>query len=600
MDNKQTTPAQLEAEMQTLPQPLTTGEGLDYGQRLTQLAQAAETILAALNMTALWTAVSNAMQTIFQADALAIYLYDQEGNNLINVYNLDLSDTFLNWLTGQPTLWPTGQITLYANLDDENGLTPWQAKFQADGIHALAIFPLILDGQEQGNISLYWQTAVAFTAQDLSAGQMLAHITAVAMQNIRLFAAQNHALQREQKLNEFSRVLNSIQDLPSILAYVIRMATELANANNGGLGLIVDDQVMVFYPYNISPKFNLQPLPRGQGLSWEIVETGAPLLLDDYSSHPQAQPEVAALGVTAFLGVPITASGDVCLGTIGLFRHTANEVFQQRDLDLVESLARQAGTAIQNARLYAEFERRATVLASALARQEDLDRLKNHFVQNVSHELRTPLGIIYGHAELLESGMLGDLQPDQQESIQIIARRARMLTDLVEDLTALLAAETQEFRRQEIDPIQLIHSLVADYQLEAEEKGLALKVILPETVSLVIGDPTHLRRVFDNLVSNAFKFTDAGGKITIRLWYEENDVAIEVADTGIGIPADQLNRIFERFYQIDGSSTRRFGGTGLGLALVKEIITAHRGRVAVYSEAGKGATFRVTLPVAIG
>jgi signal transduction histidine kinase len=566
-----------------------------YEQYLPQLAQAAGTILAALDTTELWTAVADALQTTFQVDGLAIFLSHRENSSPVQAYTLGLSDETIALLASQPAIWHKKQVTIYADADD----TTWQTALAAAGLHTLVILPLLQDEQIQGGIGLCWKEAphISLTAQEIAAGQMLAHITAIAMQNIKLFAAQKHALQREQQLNEFSRNLNEIEDLPTILAYVTRMATELVGANSGSLGLIVDDQIMIFYPYNVPDEFNLRPLPRGQGLSWQIVETGESILLDRYAEHSEAQEQAFRLGITAFLGVPITAGGESCLGTLGLFRNIRSDSFEQRDLDLVESLARQAGAAIQNVRLRSELERRANVLASALTRQEELDRLKNLFVQNVSHELRTPLGIIYGHAELLESGVLGELEAEQKESIQIIARRARMLTDLVEDLTALLAAETQEFRREDIDPIQLAHSLTADYQLEANEKELQLEVIMPDKMPLVVGDPTHLRRVFDNLVSNAFKFTPAGGTIAIRLSHENNEVNVEVADTGIGIAADQLERIFERFYQIDGSSTRRYGGTGLGLALVKEIVTAHHGRVSVDSKEGKGTTFRVTLPV---
>jgi signal transduction histidine kinase len=113
----------------------------------------------------------------------------------------------------------------------------------------------------------------------------------------------------------------------------------------------------------------------------------------------------------------------------------------------------------------------------------------------------------------------------------------------------------------------------------------------------VLGDVTHLRRVLDNLLGNALKFTPAGGRITVRLRQEGQNLVLEVADTGLGIPEDQLERIFERFYQVDGSMSRRFGGAGLGLALVKEIAEAHGGSVSVHSQPGEGSTFRVTLPV---
>jgi signal transduction histidine kinase len=222
--------------------------------------------------------------------------------------------------------------------------------------------------------------------------------------------------------------------------------------------------------------------------------------------------------------------------------------------------------------------------------------MKNNFTQSVSHELRSPLGIIYGHAELLASESLGELNDEQRQSSQIIMRRVLMLTNLVEDLTALLAAETQELRREDIDTTMLIYSLLADYQMRAEDLEITLEAEIAEPIPWIRGDSTHLRRVFDNLVSNAFKYTPAGGTIILRLRAEREDVHIEVADSGEGIPEDKIGRVFERFYQVEGGSTRRHKGTGLGLTLVKEIVEAHRGTVTVKSESGKGTTFTILIP----
>lgn len=567
----------------------------DAAQQVPQLAEAAEMILRAMSLTALWTAVANAHQAILEPDALAICYYNPDNLAQVETYGRNLPNRFLSRSASWPALWRK-QRTITAS-PEPDAASPLQQFIAAAGFQTAVVFPFVADGQHQGGIMAYWQTAVSPTPDEIRAAQLLAHMATITIQNIRLFAAQNRALQREQQLNEFSRVLSEMQDLPSILSYVARVATELTNANQGSLGLIVSDQVMMFYPFNMPTTTPLRPQSRGHGLAWEVAESGQPIMLDDYPAHPLAEPEIINLGASGFLGAPIIVRGDFCLGTIGLFKAAPHDPFRRRDLELVESLARQAGVAIQNSRLYAEFEQRANALANALARQEELDKLKNLFVQNVSHELRTPLGIIYGHAELLNNGTLGELHPDQHESIRIIARRARMLTDLVEDLTALLAAETQELRRQLIDPIQLVSTLVDDYKLQAKAVGLKVATVLPQQSPVIQGDPTHLRRVFDNLMANAFKFTPAGGTITIRLWSETKNVLIEVSDTGIGIPTEQLNRIFERFYQVDGSATRRYGGTGLGLALVKEIVTAHHGRVTIRSQEGEGTTFRISLPI---
>lgn len=266
----------------------------------------------------------------------------------------------------------------------------------------------------------------------------------------------------------------------------------------------------------------------------------------------------------------------------------------------MESLAAMAAIAIENARLYAEEQQRAAALARALEQQQELDRLKNEFIRNVSHELRTPLALIYGYAELLDDGGLGELQPDQREPVSVIARRTRMLHKMVDDLMIILETEAQAPQRKPLNLADLVRELLADFQIAVQQAGLTLVAELSPNLPKVPGDIESLRRVLDNLLGNALKFTPPGGQITVRLWAEGPAVMLEVADTGIGIPPDQLERIFERFYQVDGSTTRRYGGTGLGLALVKEIIEAHGGKVGVESNEGRGSTFTLTFPIAGG
>jgi len=143
---------------------------------------------------------------------------------------------------------------------------------------------------------------------------------------------------------------------------------------------------------------------------------------------------------------------------------------------------------------------------------------------------------------------------------------------------------------------QLVQVSCRDFKANADKAGLALMADIAPEVPYVLGDPLALRRVLDNLLSNAFKFTPKGGRVTARLSQDSGTVVMAVSDTGIGIPNDKLGRIFERFYQVDGSATRQYGGVGLGLALVKEIVEAHGGRMAVSSQVGEGATFTILLP----
>lgn len=572
-------------------------------EQLNALTQAAKTLLGVYDLSTLWARVKTAVQSTLHPDRLGIYLYDKETDTLSCPYALGLSDSYVEhvnrhfWETpGSTELYQLAPVWAEDVQTDPAFAERWES-FKAEGFHTMAVFPLIdNEGHTGGALALYWDEIRPLTPSRISTGHTLAHMIALAMNTITLFDQTNKSLLREKQLNNISRILNTTLDLPSLLGNIIKLVAELVQADGGLLGLVIDRDIMTFYPYNVPNWMNLRPAPRPRGLAWQIVDSCEPILLTDYPNHPEAMQKWIEAGVLTFLGVPLRA-GNNCLGMLALFNlNKSPRLFNERDLDLVQSIGQQAGIAIQNLRLIAETQQRAAALAATLNRQAELDMMKSNFTQSVSHELRSPLGIIYGHAELLVSESLGSLNEEQKESGEIIMRRVLMLTNLVDDLTALLAAETQELRREEIDTIMLVYSLLADYRMRADELNISLEADIEENMPWILGDSTHLRRVFDNLVSNAFKFTPADGRIILRLKAVGEDVEIEVEDSGEGIPEEQLSRIFERFYQVEGGSKRRHKGTGLGLTLVKEIVEAHRGTVSVRSQVGVGTTFTIVIP----
>lgn len=591
---------QLRSQLATLDQP--SDAPFDV-QQLTALTKTAESLLGIHDLPSLWMRVETAVKSLLNADRMALYLYSAETNRLSCPYSFGLSAAYIAYINQTFEQAPGNELLYHLapmwaeDVQNDTAFSHMQAQIRAEGFRSLAIFPLTnSQGASGGGLALYWDEVRPVSTHWLNTGYTLAHMIALAINTITLFNQTNQTLLREKQLGEISRMINATPDLPTLLANVIPMVAELVHAEAGLLGLVIDREMMTFYPYNIPHGINLRPAPRPRGLAWEIVNNCEPLFLPDYPSHPEAMQKWIEVGVTHFMGVPLRA-GDRCLGMLALFNLGHSPIqFNQRDLDVVVSVGRQAGIAIQNLRLLAETQQRAAALAAALNRQAELDAMKNTFTQSVSHELRSPLGIIYGHAELLASESLGPLNDDQRQSSEIIMRRVMMLTNLVDDLTALLAAETQELRREEIDTIMLVYSLLADYRMRANDLGIALEAEFEEPMPWILGDSTHLRRVFDNLVSNAFKFTPAGGSIILRLKAEGETVIIEVADSGEGIAEDQLGRIFERFYQVEGGSKRRHKGTGLGLALVKEIVEAHRGTVGVSSQVGQGTTFTIAIP----
>jgi signal transduction histidine kinase len=264
--------------------------------------------------------------------------------------------------------------------------------------------------------------------------------------------------------------------------------------------------------------------------------------------------------------------------------------------NLLSIISRQLAIALDNARLYAREQERSAQLAEALDQQQELDRLKDEFMRNVSHELRTPLSMIMGYAELLETGVLGELPEAQREPLRIIVERSRVLNELIENITAIVENESREPRHDPVSLSEIVTVALNDFQVLAEQSKLTLSGEIAPDVPYVRGDVHHLRKAVENLIGNALKFTPPGGMVAVRLRNADGQALLEVRDTGIGIAAEHQARIFDRFYQVDGSIRRTYGGSGLGLALVKEIVQSHGGTIRVESEPGKGSSFTVQLP----
>ncbi|MBI5368304.1 MAG: response regulator [Planctomycetes bacterium] len=239
--------------------------------------------------------------------------------------------------------------------------------------------------------------------------------------------------------------------------------------------------------------------------------------------------------------------------------------------------------------------------AQAKSRLEELDRLKSEFISNVSHELRTPLVSISGYAELLIEEKMGPITDKQRRALEISMRNIRRLKGIIDSLIlyAGLEAKRRPLARM---PFALQHAIteaVESFRPDCQKKDILLSTELPAAPLMVFADESLFDQVLANLLGNALKFTEIGGRIIVRAERAEgNCAAIHVVDTGCGIPRHMQHHVFERFWQADGSMTRKFGGIGLGLAIVKEILDAHQCPISVASEEGKGTTFTFTLPLA--
>lgn len=250
-----------------------------------------------------------------------------------------------------------------------------------------------------------------------------------------------------------------------------------------------------------------------------------------------------------------------------------------------------------NTRLEQRVKERTIELEKALQRLSELATLKSNFVANISHELRTPLTHLKGYVELLAMGDFGALAPEQQQAVSIIQKAAEKLERLIEDLILFSMSERGQISLQ-IKPFHVqraFQSVIANAMSKANHKNIQLLCEFDPDLPLVEADQEMIKWVVNQLLDNAIKFTNNGGLVQLKVSRENGCVSISVRDTGIGIPSQRIEEIFEPFHQLDGSSTRRYGGTGLGLSLVKNIIESHGSIIRVSSEEGKGSEFTFLL-----
>lgn len=249
-----------------------------------------------------------------------------------------------------------------------------------------------------------------------------------------------------------------------------------------------------------------------------------------------------------------------------------------------------------------QLEENNQTLAKLNEDLKQLDRVKSDLLANVSHELRTPLTSIKGYTEYILEGKLGDITQKQQKGLMVVQRNLDRLSKLIHALLdySLMDADKMVLNIKPFSLKQLFKQVVINLGSELEKRNLQIQIDIPDHLPFVVGDKEKIYQVLENLTINAIKFTESGGRITMRAASEPEKgnslVRIHIEDTGVGIPKEALPRIFDRFYQVDATSKRKYGGMGLGLAIARSIIEAHKGTIVADSQVGRGTTFTVTLP----
>ena len=294
-------------------------------------------------------------------------------------------------------------------------------------------------------------------------------------------------------------------------------------------------------------------------------------------------------GIRTYLTIPLVAEAETfgCL-SLGSDRPGA---FDHEHIQIASQVADLLAIAVRQARLWTSLQQVNVELQAALQAKEQI-------IQNVSHELRSPLQFISGYTDLLESGDLGPLTPDQKQAVQVMRHKGEALGFMVERLLALQTLDVKSLNRKPMDMSAWLKQTLHSWHLRAAKAGLQLELEAPGSLPLLSADPDFLGHVVTNLLDNAFKFSPEGGVVRVRAWAEPGEIVLAVSDQGVGIPPAKLQQVFERFYQVDRSQGRRFGGMGIGLALCQTIVEAHGGRIRADSLGeGQGSTFTVALPI---
>jgi PAS domain S-box-containing protein len=250
-------------------------------------------------------------------------------------------------------------------------------------------------------------------------------------------------------------------------------------------------------------------------------------------------------------------------------------------------------------RVNEELSKTNEELSQANEELKSLDRMKDEFLSNVSHEFKTPLTSIQGYSQLISDGTLGDVNQQQQKAVETVLRNSERLRRLVDSLLYLSRAQSGKlnYSFETLDIKDILEHSVQDLALQAASKNIELITDIPSDLPQLDVDRDKMMDVFVNLIDNAVKFTHDGGKVTISAHVSEGSMYLDVKDTGIGIAEDKIPMLFQRFYQVDSSVKRRYGGTGLGLYICKKIVEDHKGDIYVSSEEGKGTAVHIRLPL---
>lgn len=396
------------------------------------------------------------------------------------------------------------------------------------------------------------------------------------------------------QLAEISESLNSRVHLEPLLKHIMDVAVDITESEAASVLLWNAKTHQLFFAASTSESADDligKPVPM-DSIAGTVLMQNKIVQVDNARNDPRHYDQVDSdieFVTRSLLTVPMTYK-DKVIGVVQAL-NKRELPWTQDDRHYLSILSSQAAVAIEGAQLVME-------LRNANEDLKEVDKLKNDFIAIASHELRTPLGVIMGYASFLQEETSSD--PEAAEHANKVMESALKLRQIIEDMVNLryLKQNQQDLMREEMTVGKLLATIEKITLQMINVNHHDFKVVLPSTEPVISVDTKRLSMAVNNLVNNAVAFTPPGGAITVKAEVDQNHVTVSVIDTGVGLEADQLDRIFTEFYQVEDYMTRHHGGLGIGLSITKAIIAAHGGRIWATSDGkGKGARFHFTLPI---
>ncbi|KOR36252.1 GAF domain-containing protein [Planktothricoides sp. FACHB-1370] len=504
-----------------------------------------------------------------------------------------------------------GNPVFVSNIDQADLPPNILSKANEDGIRGFLIAPLLNQEVYWGNICLHQcDRHREWTGDDLILMSTISNQCAIAIQQAKLFEKIQQQAQQEQLLNEIIREINSQLDPNYILSQIVRQTGEYFQGNRVVIFSMKNQRVQVVHEWrsseNVSSLLGFHaPLSEWkEPLGYFASQSGyflADLNQERVGYGSSWEQQLDRGNIVSLLRVPIYIREEF-FGAISIHSTTKNRFFEPDEIHLLERIADQTAIALYNAQSYERLEqlvkKRTLELEQEKILSEAANRTKTEFLNNMSHELRTPLTGILGFSNVLIQEFFGPLNEKQKQYISSITECGEQLLNLINDLLDIskLEAKEENLHPQALLVEEICGACLSLIQERVKNEGLELRKEIAPDARFCVGDSRRIKQILFNLLSNAIKFTHAGS-VTLKVWQNEDKICFSVIDTGIGIPEAEQALIFEPFHQLDQGLSRKYEGTGLGLALSQKLAQMHGGDITLESEVGRGSCFTFWLPL---